>query len=78
MKYRIIQSVDGHLIPTEPQDILAWAEVCGVAVTGYNTNKAQRAELQGQPKLAGFCGPMWDGDDTIRYEDAAAYATLSA
>lgn len=78
MKYQIIQVVDGDIISTEPTDIVAWASVAGVAIKGYNANPHQRAELQGQPKLDGFCGPMWNGNNTIRYESTAAYAIFSA
>jgi len=52
-------------------------EVRGFPFVGINDNPRQRAELQGQPRFAGLCGPMWDGDG-IRYECRAAYATLSA
>lgn len=47
-------------------------------VTGYNYNSRQRAELQGQPRLKGLAGPMFNGYATrkstgelvavIRYE----------
>lgn len=77
-KFRIVTMVEGQLIAQEPTDIHAWAEVCSVAIQGYNTNHRQRAELQGQPKLAGFCGPMWDGNGVIRYESTEAYRSLSA
>lgn len=76
MKYRIVQTIEGKLIKTEPTDVYAWAAVAGVEVTGYNHNPRQRAELQDQPRLKGFAGPMWDGD-AVRYEDARAYAMLS-
>lgn len=41
-----------------------------------------RAELQGAPKLKGFCGPMYDGEDeqgraVIRYESQEVYDILS-
>lgn len=77
MKYEIVQIVDGLTVVTRPLDIVAWANVAGVAITGYNANKSQRAELQGQPKLAGFCGPMWNGNNTLRYEDIEAYRQFS-
>ena len=58
-------------------DLIAAMEVRGYGFAGLNSNPRQRAELQGQPKFYGLCGPMWDGD-AIRYEDAAANAALSA
>lgn len=36
-----------------------------------------RDELHGQPRFTGFCGPMYDGPDLIRYEDATANDILS-
>lgn len=30
-------------------------------VTGVELSPRLRNELQGQPKLLGYCGPMWDG-----------------
>lgn len=52
-------------------------EARGFALTGYNDNPRQRAELQGAPKFRGLCGPMWNGDG-LRYEDVQAHAVLSA
>lgn len=42
-----------------------------------------RAELQGAPRLKGFCGPMYDGEDAegnsvLRYESAEVNEILSA
>lgn len=35
-----------------------------------------RAELDNQPKLPGYLGPMWDGD-ALRYETWEVYEQLS-
>lgn len=35
-----------------------------------------RAELDNQPTLPGYCGPMWDGDG-LRYETQEIYDQLS-
>lgn len=79
MKYRLVQSVEGRLIATECEadNVFAFMEVRGFALSGINSNPRQREELQGQPRFAGLNGPMWDGD-AIRYEDPEAYARLSA
>ena len=74
--YQIVQKIEGAMIASETTDIHAWAEIRGIAITGYLNNSRNRAELQGQPKLSGFNGPMWNGGP-IRYEDSAAYADLS-
>lgn len=78
MKYKIVQSVEGQLVVTEPNDVFAWAEVAGLKFVRLNKNPRQRAELQDQPVFAGLVGPTYDGPDCIRYEDREAYATLSA
>lgn len=78
MKYQIVQNVDGEFIVTNPTDIYAWAEVAGVQITGINNNPRQREELQGQPKLSGFCGPMYGGPGVIRYEDQRTSQVMSA
>lgn len=36
----------------------------------------RRAELDNQPTLPGYCGPMWDGDG-LRYETQEIYNQLS-
>ena len=36
-----------------------------------------RAELDNQPKVNGYVGPMWNGDH-LRYESTEAYAHFSA
>ena len=56
---------------------IAKAAAIGFAFRSFNTNPAQRKELQGQPKFAGMLGPMWDGDG-IRYENKVACERLAA
>ena len=41
-----------------------------------NGTMVQRIELHNQPKFAGLCGPMWDGDK-VRYETWEVYDALS-
>lgn len=36
-----------------------------------------RRELRGLPTLVGFCGPMWQGEGTVRYESTAANEVLN-
>lgn len=50
--------------------------------TGEFHSVSCRAELQGAPRLKGFCGPMYDGEDeqgraVIRYESQEVYDILS-
>jgi hypothetical protein len=82
VSYKVVQTVEGRMIATCPTNIYAWAEAIGRSVY-HLPNLRLRAELQLQPKIQGFCGPMWDGFDAnglpvIRYEDQTSYNTLSA
>lgn len=76
MKYIIVQNIGGSWSTQETPDVKAWAEAAGVKVTGTLERKGARAELQGEPVLQGFAGPMWDGGK-VRYEDWKAYDRLS-
>ena len=56
--------------------------VRGRGFTGRHNSAGTREQLQGQPKFVCVCGPMWegfgeDGYAVIRYEDGAAYDSLS-
>lgn len=42
-------------------DNIRTAEQLESLIYGYNINSAQREELQGQPKLLGLNGPMFNG-----------------
>lgn len=49
--------------------------------TGVSTNPALRIELQGEPVVSGFLGPMYggvkEGKTVIRYETQKMYNMLS-
>ena len=62
---------------------VASMEALGFKWTGLDPNTirdngtmVQRIELHNQPKFAGLCGPMWDGDK-VRYETWEVYDALS-
>jgi hypothetical protein len=63
--YNIVQAVEGTLVSTHPTDILAWAEINDREVYGYNFNRHNRSELQGQPKISGLLGPMYDAETLV-------------
>jgi hypothetical protein len=78
MKFRIVELTKDGWKQTETTDLMSW--MIGrpdVEITGTLNRKGPRAELQGQPYLSGFAGPMWDGD-AIRYENSEANDRLSA
>lgn len=51
-------------------------EARGYKMTGVERRASLRPELRWQPKLEGFCGPMWDGD-AVRYESTAFYNAMT-
>lgn len=81
----------------EQNDMNKMYQVCGVGKTelyqtqeillqnytkiGENHNPQNRAELQGEPKLLGLLGPMYNGIQygkvVIRYETQELYKILS-
>jgi len=81
VSYKIVQMVGDRMVVTNPTDIVAWAKANNHVLLGLNINPAQCAELQGQPRIKGFCGPMYDshvnGVACIRYEDSASNDILS-
>lgn len=48
-----------------PEEVNTIAEFESL-ISGYNYNEQNREELQGQPKLFGFCGPMFNGYTKIK------------
>lgn len=81
--YKIVQTVSGRMVTTQPKSIRAWAYANGRAVYTVARVARLRPELRCQPRIEGLCGPMWDGlnhdgQPVIRYEDQATYDTLSA
>jgi hypothetical protein len=81
--YKIVQRVNGQFICTEPRDIYAWASAID-RKTSYIPDRSARylrPELRNQPRIEGFCGPMYDGEvngvPVIRYEDQATNDILS-
>jgi hypothetical protein len=68
----------------ETEDAIADLARRGWTHTGAQGGAPLRAELRGQPKFKGLCGPMWGGNTgpggapVIRYETSEAYSSLSA
>jgi hypothetical protein len=77
------QNATPSVIGRKPKEIVAWVEAFDRQINGAVLNRRLRRELQGQPKIEGLCGPMYDGINAdgapvIRYEDQATYDLLSA
>jgi hypothetical protein len=72
----VVMAGDGTLASTTFEtlaDLLAKHPQTGVA-----ESTRLRAELRGQPVLAGLVGPMWGGPaHPLRYESSAAFEKLS-
>lgn len=76
-------NTDGTHCVYDLPDTIKTPEQMNAIITGYNYNPAQREELQGQPKLKGLNGPMFNGYGNlkstseivaiIRYEEPREY-----
>ena len=74
---------NGTYTTDDVERFVATMEALGYEWTGLDPNTirdngtmVQRIELHNQPKFAGLCGPMWDGDK-VRYETWEVYDALS-
>ena len=78
----LYQMLDGRITPTvtgkTTENCHAAFAARGFQHVRDNFNPRHRAELQGAPVFEGVIGPMWDGKNGIRYEDAEVYRTMSA
>jgi hypothetical protein len=77
--FTLVQVVNDRLIETtfDEANVIPAMDARGFPLVGLNHNPRQRTELQGQPRFAGLCGPMWNAGG-IRYEAVDAYERLSA
>lgn len=48
-----------------------------IEITGQHKSTSTRGELNGRPYLKNFLGPMWNGNNTIRYETSKTYEVMS-
>lgn len=64
--------VGGELEGTYDADEL-WRYSTGKTPADYSTHE----EMNNQPKLPGYLGPMWGGEGSIRYESPEVYRQLS-
>lgn len=82
-KFRLVQLVDGEWITNDftEDNVVPAMEIRGFTLTGMETRRGLRPELQGQPKFGGVLGPMWggveNGEPVVRYECQSAYDKLS-
>lgn len=77
---KLIYHVEGlglQVLDTTMENIEAAFSVRGFELIGFNDTPRQRAELQGCPVFSKLCGPMWGGENTIRYEDRTANDIIS-
>lgn len=81
MTYKIVQLIHGRWVITQPTDVWAWAAANDRHVYDIEKSPHRMPELQGQPRLTGLMGPMFDGfqngEAVIRYEDRETNDLLS-
>lgn len=66
----------GNLLAREKAGLEQWSERLRAALEQIAAI-ALREEILGQPIFSNFCGPMYDGDGIVRYEDADTNNLLS-
>jgi len=49
----------------------------GIEIKGQHKSTSTRGELNGRPYLKNFLGPMWNGNNVIRYETSKTYEVMS-
>lgn len=85
MKFRFVQydKEAGFIVTDFPneENLIAGMSIRNAPMTGRHSSPHTRKELANHPKFSGVVGPMWGGEEggeiVIRYEDKAAYDTLS-
>lgn len=82
MKYQIViahgRNGTQEVLDLSEDQLFPALEIRGIKFTKLSTNRALRAELQGQPMFDKLCGPMWGGEGVVRYENQDAYDFYSA
>jgi hypothetical protein len=81
-KYQIACTTNAACYDLEWTEFMKHLAHKGIAINGIETNFRLREQLQGQPNLSGFCGPMWGGRDgsgtpRIRYESTEFYRDMA-
>ena len=75
-KYKVVTG-NGIFTYNSKEELIRKMRGAGMRYMGDNQNHRQRDELQGQPWFNSLVGPMWDGNNSIRYETQDIYSTLS-
>jgi hypothetical protein len=74
--YRVVGKGPGHAMYQEE-----FEEIFAKDFDGIENGSHLRECLQGQPKIKGLCGPMYDGEHmgypVVRYESWAVYDMMS-
>ena len=70
--------LNGKTIPLKEVWMFYWNGKCTADLSEERARGAwvHRAELDNQPEVDGYLGPMWDGDH-LRYETPEVYDMLS-
>jgi hypothetical protein len=75
MKYTL-HYTGGRVSADTRQEFIDLLSARGIEFNGVHARRYTRSELQGQPKFKGICGPMWNGEEGIRYECPHTYAEM--
>ena len=81
MAFQFVQMIAGNPATMYADTIEEAVERLGLTLNGTETRTNLRPCLQGKPRIAGFVGPCYGGNEggveVIRYEDQASYRAFS-
>ena len=70
-------NINGHIKFQSEKQFVTYCEERNIKQNGFETGKHLREILIGKPKFNGLAGPMYDGENSVRYETWETYETLS-
>ena len=70
-------NINGYIKFKSEKQFITYCDERGIKQNGFETGKHLREILIGKPKFNGLAGPMYDGENSVRYETWATYEMLS-
>jgi len=70
-------NINGYIKFKSEEQFVTYCEERGIKQNGTEIRTFLREELIGKPKFNGLAGPMYDGENSVRYETWETYETLS-
>ena len=70
-------NINGHIKFKNEKDFVDYCKEKSIKQNGFETGTHLREILIGKPKFNGLAGPMYDGENSVRYETWANYEMMS-